>query len=136
MSELARQILSHWRPPPRLSLSEWADTYGVLTGDAAEKGRWKTLPYQRGIMDAFTDPEVETVVCLKSARVGWTMILGHVIGYFSHQDPCPVMVVQPVVEDAEGYSKEQIAPMFQDTPALRGLVSESRRATPPATPSC
>jgi len=126
MSELARQILSHWRPPPRLSLSEWADTYGVLTGDAAEKGRWKTLPYQRGIMDAFTDPEVETVVCLKSARVGWTMILGHVIGYFSHQDPCPVMVVQPVVEDAEGYSKEQIAPMFQDTPVLRGLVSESK----------
>ena len=125
-ADQTRQILERWRPPPRLSLSEWADTYGVLTGDAAEKGRWTTLPYQRGIMDAFTDPTVETVVCLKSARVGWTMILGHVIGYYSHQDPCPVMVVQPVVEDAEGYSKEQIAPMFLDTPVLRGLVSEAK----------
>jgi phage terminase large subunit GpA-like protein len=126
MSQLTKQILEAWRPPPRLSLSEWADRYGVLTGDAAEKGRWVTLPYQRGIMDAFTDPTVETVVCMKSARVGWTMILGHVIGYYSHQDPCPVMVIQPIVEDAENYSKEQIAPMFNDTPVLQGLITESK----------
>jgi hypothetical protein len=28
---------------------------------AAEPGRWHTLPYQRGIMDAITDPTVEQV---------------------------------------------------------------------------
>jgi phage terminase large subunit GpA-like protein len=47
------------RPPPRLSLSEWADRYFYLSPEsAAEPGRWRTLPYQRGIMDAITDPAV------------------------------------------------------------------------------
>jgi phage terminase large subunit GpA-like protein len=32
--------------------------------------------------------------------VGWTKMLGVVVQYYSHQDPCPVMIVQPVKEDA------------------------------------
>jgi hypothetical protein len=31
-----------------------------------------------------------------------------------------------VKEDAEGYSKEEIKPLFEDTPVLRGLISESK----------
>jgi phage terminase large subunit GpA-like protein len=126
VGELTRQILSGFRPPPRLRLSRYADEYAVMTGNAAEKGRWNTLPYQREILDAFTDPTVETVAIMKSARVGWTKMLGVVIQMFSHQDPCPVMIVQPVKEDAEGYSKEEIKPLFEDTPCLRGLISESK----------
>jgi len=36
------------------------------------------------------------------------------------------MLVQPTIEDAQGYSKEEIAPMLRDTPCLKGLVSESK----------
>ncbi len=36
------------------------------------------------------------------------------------------MIVQPVKEDAEGYSKEEIKPLFEDTPALQGLITESK----------
>lgn len=122
---LKNEIMRLWAPPKRLSLSEWADTYAVLSAESsAEMGRWKTLPYQKGIMDAFTDPTVERITCMKSARVGWTKCLNHAIGYFAHQDPCPIMLVQPTVEDAEGYSKEEIAPMIRDTPVLRNLFSE------------
>jgi phage terminase large subunit GpA-like protein len=50
-------VMALWRPPPRLSLSAWADENFVLSAEsAAEPGRWKTLPYQRGILDAFTTP--------------------------------------------------------------------------------
>ena len=122
VEELTRQILAGFRPPPRLRLSKYADEYAVMTGNAAEKGRWNTLPYQREILDSFTDPTIETVAIMKSARVGWTKMLGVVIQMFSHQDPCPVMIVQPVKEDAEGYSKEEIKPLFEDTPCLRGLI--------------
>jgi phage terminase large subunit GpA-like protein len=97
-----------------------------MTGSAAEKGRWNTLPYQREILDSFTDPAVETIACMKSARVGWTKMLGVAVQFYSHQDPCPVMIVQPVKEDAEGYSKEEIKPLFEDTPCLRGLITESK----------
>ena len=126
VSELTRQILAGFKPPPRLRLSEYADEFAVMTGSAAEKGRWSTLPYQREILDCFTDPSVETISCMKSARVGWTKMLGVAIQYYSHQDPCPVMIVQPVKEDAEGYSKEEIKPLFEDTPCLRGLITEAK----------
>lgn len=124
------QALVAWRPPPRLRLSEWADRYFYLSAEsAAEPGRWRTLPYQRGIMDAITDPSVERVSVMKSARVGYTKMFNAAIGYFMHQDPCPVLVVQPAVEDAEGYSKEEIAPMLADCPELgQLLVSDGPKA--------
>jgi terminase, large subunit len=115
-----------WRPPARLSLSEWADSYFYLSPESsAEPGRWKTLPYQRGVMDAITDPAVERITLKKSARVGFTKIIDAAIGYFMHQDPCPILVVQPTVEDAEGYSKEEIAPMLRDCEVLSQIVKEA-----------
>lgn len=119
-----------WRPPPRLSLSEWADRHFYLSAEsAAEPGRWKTLPYQRGVMDAITDPAVEQVTLMKSARVGFTKVVNAAIGYYLHQDPCPILVVQPTVEDAEGYSKEEIAPMLRDCQVLAGLVKQPTART-------
>lgn len=114
------------RPPPRMSLSEWADQHYVLSAEsAAAPGRWRTLPYQRGIMDALTDPKIERVSLMKSARIGYTKMIDALIGFHMHHDPCPIMVVQPTVEDAKGYSKDEIAPMLRDCPALSGVVSGS-----------
>lgn len=115
------------RPPRKMTLSEWADEHFYLSAESsAEAGRWHTLPYQKGIMDSITDPAIEQVTVQKSARVGYTKIMNAVIGYHIHQDPCSIMVVQPSIEDAQGYSKEEIAPMLRDMPALRGLVSDSK----------
>ena len=36
------------------------------------------------------------------------------------------MVVQPTIEDAAGYSKEEIAPMIRDTKVLTNLVSDAK----------
>jgi phage terminase large subunit GpA-like protein len=126
VSELTRRILVGLRPPPRLRLSEYADEFAVMTGSTATKGNWTCIPYQREPMDCFTDPEVEMIAWMKSARVGYTKVLNVVVQYYSHQDPCEIMIVQPVKEDAEGYSKEEIKPLFEDTPVLRGLISESK----------
>lgn len=113
------------RPPPKLTLSEWADRYFYLSAEsAAEPGRWKTLPYQKGLLDAITDPAVERVSVIKSARIGFTKCINAAVAYYIHQDPCPILVVQPTVEDAEGYSKEEIAPMLRDVEVLAGLVKE------------
>lgn len=118
-------IESALRPPPKLSLSEWADEHFYLSAEsAAEPGRWRTLPYQRGILDAITDPAIERVTVMKSARVGYTKCMNAAIAFYMAQDPCPILVVQPTVEDAEGYSKEEIAPMLRDCPAVAGLVSD------------
>lgn len=127
VDSVIRQVIQGWRPPPRLSLSEWSDKHAFLSAESsAQEGNWRTLPYQKGIMDAMTDPTIEQVVVMKSARVGYTKILNNLIGYHIHHDPCPIMVVQPTIEDAEGYSKEEIAPMLRDTDVLRGLVADAK----------
>ena len=138
MSELANieaviaAALGAWRPPPKLTLSEWADEHFYLSAESsASVGRWKTIPYQKGIMDAFTDSRVTSVTCMKSARVGWTKIVNALIGFSIHQDPCPMLVVQPTVEDAKGYSKEEIAPMIRDCPGLAAIVYEEAEEVGP-----
>ena len=116
------EVRQAWRPPPKLTLSQWADRHAVLSAESsAEVGRWRTIPYQRGILDAITDRHIESVTVMKSARVGWTKMINHAVGYHAHYDPCPIMVVQPTIGDAEGYSKDEIAPMIRDTPVLEEL---------------
>ena len=118
-----RGVMDRWRPPTDMSLSEWADRHYYLSPEsAAEPGRWHTIPYQRGIMDAITDPAITYITVQKSARVGWTKIMNAAIAYYMHQDPCPIMVVQPTLADAQGYSKEEIAPMLRDVPVLKDIV--------------
>ena len=65
-------------------------------------------------MDAITDGTVKEVWVMKSAQVGWTEILNNVIGYHVHQDPAPMLLVQPTLEMAESWSKDRLAPMVRD----------------------
>ena len=116
------------QPPPKLTLSQWAAKYAVLSREtSAQTGRFHAFPYQIGIMDAITDPTVEMVTVQKSARVGYTKILDHVAGYYIHQDPSPILVVQPRVEDAEDYSVTEIEPMLRDTPVLAEIVGDPKK---------
>lgn len=114
-------------PPPRLTVSEWADRHRVLSREnCAEPGPWRTdrVPYMREIMDTANDPTIEEVVFKKSAQVAATECANNIIGYFIDQDPAPIMVVQTTEGEAEKYSKEKLAPMIRDSPSLRELVNE------------
>ncbi|WP_449246558.1 phage terminase large subunit family protein [Desulfarculus baarsii] len=125
--DLARR--RNLKPPPKLTVSQWADDCRRLSPEAsAEIGRWNTAraEYQRGIMDAFSDPLVETVVIMSSAQVGKTEIINNVVGFVIDQDPAPMLVVQPTLAMAQTWSKDRLAPMIRDTPALHGKVKQAR----------
>ena len=110
-------------------MSEWADTRRRLSPEvAAEPGQWYTTraEYLRGVMDAFSDPRVHTVVMMTSAQVGKTSVLENVLGYHIDQDPAPILLVQPTLEMAEGFSKERLAPMFRDTVCLAEKVGDPK----------
>lgn len=112
-------------PPPKLTVSEWADQYRIVPSYSAEPGRWVTekTPYLREIMDSFTDPAVNKVVFMKCARIGATEAGLNLIGYFIDQDPSPVFIVQPTVDDAKDFSKEQLTPSIEECDVLRARVS-------------
>lgn len=116
------------RPPPVLKLSEWAASYAVLSPEtSAQTGRFTAYAYQPGIMDAVTDASVRQITVMKSARVGYTKILDHIIGFYVHQDPSPILLVQPRVEDAEDYSSTEIEPMLRDTPVLAEITGDLKK---------
>jgi phage terminase large subunit GpA-like protein len=126
---LAARVLP---PRPRLTLSEWSDTYRQLSRSAsAEPGQWRTsrAAFQRGIMDAISDPMVEEVVVMKPAQVGYTEMLGNALGYFAAQDPAPMLLVQPTVEMGRAWSVDRLRPMLEEMPVLAELWQTSGRRT-------
>lgn len=124
--ERIRAVRAELCPPRRLDLVEWADTHFYLSPEsAAEPGRWRTLPYQAGILRALADPAVEMVTWKKSARVGATKLMTVVLAYHIVEDPCPVLLVEPTIEDAQGFSREELAPMVRDCPAVAERIALS-----------
>jgi phage terminase large subunit GpA-like protein len=77
-------------------------------------------------MDAVSDPLIEEVVVMKSAQVGWTEIINNIAGYFIDQDPSPIMVMQPTLEMAEGWSTDRLAPMVRDSPRLAAKIADAK----------
>jgi len=118
-----------WKPPTNLKISEWADTYRFLSPESsAISGRYRTdyAPYQKEIMDVFNDPNIERIIWMKSAQVGATEILNNVVGYYIHQQPSPILIMQPSLAMAQAYSKEKLSNMIRDTPVLRDRINDPK----------
>lgn len=124
---VAAEAMRVFAPPPDLTCSQWADQYRQLSAESSsEPGQWKTHPFQREILDAISDPKVRRVVVKACTQVIKTEAILNGIGYFAHQDPGPILVLQPRDADAKAFSKERIAPMIRDTPALQAVFAESK----------
>lgn len=126
---LFKKIATILSPPPVLTVSQWADEYRRLSPEAsAEPGRWNTdrAPYQRAIMDAVNDARCEDIIIMSSAQVGKTELILNIIGYYIDYDPSPILTLQPTLEMAQTFSKDRLAPMLRDTPALKGKVKDAR----------
>lgn len=103
----------------------------MLSSEAsAEAGRWITAraEYQRGMMDAVCEPDVNTVVIMSSAQIGKSEMLLNIVAYYIDYDPCPILNLQPTLEMARAWSTDRIAPMFRDTPTLKGRVVNGGKA--------
>lgn len=128
-SELRAEVRRLFAPPPRLTVTEWANRHRRLSSESsAEPGLYRSsrAPYQSGIMDCFNDPKIETVVVQSSAQVGKTIVIENCLGYIIAMDQGPVLIVFPTQQMAEAFSKDRFAVMLRDTPALGGLVAEPR----------
>ena len=128
-AEYERDVRDILKAKPRLSLSQWAARYRQLSGGSAEKGQWdnRRVPYLVEIMDAVTDPTVERLVVMKPARVGFTEgVLVNMVGFFMHQDPSPILLALPAIDDAEKFSKTKLVPAIESSPVLRDVLPAPR----------
>ncbi len=63
---------------------------------------------------------------MSSAQVGKTEFILNVIGYHIDRDAAPILCIQPTLSMAQSFSKDRLAPMLRDTPALQGKVRDPR----------
>ncbi len=85
------------------------------------------------MMDAPLDPTIEETTYKTSSRVGKTECLNNIIGYHIDVDPCPIMMVQPNIDDGQKWSIDQFSTMVRDTPALVGKVVDRKSRDKNAT---
>ena len=123
------RVRASYLPPPDLKVSEFADAHLIVTSGPLAGTRWRTdfAPYQRGILDAFHEPGVETVVVQGSSQWGKTACAVAVVAYHIGHDPCPILVVEPTVEPmARDFAKNRLDTVIEATPLLREAVSRKR----------
>jgi len=129
-SHVRHRVGAMLRPPPQLTVSEWADQHRMLgSRGSAEPGPWPTsrTPYLKDVMDALSAVHpARRVVFMKGAQVGATESGNCWLGYIMHHVPAPVLAVQPTVELAKRFSRQRIDPLLEETPALRERVAPAR----------
>ena len=131
-NNLCALVATHFKPPKKMTVSEWADKYRKLSSESsALPGQWRTsvVEYMREPMDCVGDPRVREVVVMAAAQVGKSEFLNNTVGFIIDHDPSPILMVQPTIESAEDYSKDRIAPMLRDTPVLRKKVADEKSRT-------
>jgi hypothetical protein len=118
-----------WRPPPRISIPDWADTTRIKPrGAGSTAGAWRTgdVEIARGPMLSVTEPGVHIITCMVATQLLKTSLIENVFGFHADLDPCPMMIVQPKDDSAEAFSKERIGPFIHATPQLRKIVGTGK----------
>lgn len=125
---LGRQCMALFAPPPDIKISEWAERNRILPESSPHPGRWhnSTAPFLVEPMDACCTPGVRQVTLMFPSQDGKTEIMLNVNGYYIDHDPSAIMYVRPSKEDAQDFSKERLAPMLEDCPALAEKVAEPK----------
>lgn len=119
-----------WAPPPRQSLSEWAEENFILSPEySARTGRLQLYKFQREPLDCFTDPYTTEIVVMSATQMLKTLLQQVAIAYVIARDPGPILAAQPTETDAETFSKERLAPMIRDMDCLRNRVAPEKRTS-------
>ena len=115
------------KPPEKLTVSEWADKYRILSElDSAAPGHWRTskTPYLKAVMDAFNADFIHDITFCAGTQLGKTSAEQNMIGYAVAQDPGPMLVVYPSEKLAKFTSEKRLQPLIMLSPALREKFNE------------
>ncbi|HET7552186.1 MAG TPA: terminase gpA endonuclease subunit [Gemmatimonadaceae bacterium] len=114
------------RPRP----SDWVEQNIWLPPDNTSQAgpyRYENAPYLRELVDWLGDSTSDEAVVCKSAQVGFTVgVLVAGICYSIDQDPAPILVMQPTLDDAERFSKKKLMPIVRASARMRKLIAEAR----------
>lgn len=127
VAELLREFMA---PPPRLTVTEWAEKNRRLAGtESAEPGPYRVnrTPYAREPQDCMSARStVEEVVLMWAAQTSKTTVMLNCLGSAMDMNPGPIMIVWPTNTVAKRNSRQRVAPLISESPKLRAKVAANR----------
>ena len=130
IQELVQSAAQSWAPPPKQSVSEWAESKFVLSPEySAKTGDLRLYKYQREPLDCLGDPFVREQVIMSATQMLKTLTLQIGVAYAIDVDPGPILLAQPTETDAETFSKERLGPMVRDMKCLRDRVAPEKKTS-------
>ena len=113
---VANNLLAGLKPPPDMTISQWAEKYRILSGSASsEPGRWSNArtPYLVEIMDELSPQSSATdVVFMKGSQIGGTEVLINTALYYIKHCPSPIGQFQTTEQTAKRFLKQRENPAF------------------------
>lgn len=116
------------KPPMRLS--RWAGFFFKLSVESSHaSGQWVAFPPQIGVMDSFSNDDIEEVTVRKAKRVGYTKMLVAFIAYNAAHRRRKQAVYQPTDDDRDSFVKTEIDPMIRDCEEVRKVLVPGKEDT-------
>lgn len=122
LNDAMRRGVSAFAFPKHLTLAGWSDKHFYLSKESSYvEQHWNPWPFQRGIMAAISNDDIEEIDVKKSARIGYTKIVLASIGYFQHHKKRNLAIWQPTDDDAIEFVKSEFDPMLRDVDAMKDV---------------
>jgi len=118
----------HFRPPPDLKPSEWAEQNIRIPIGNAVPGliRFDHAPYQREPLDMTADPECQRITLMWGAQVGKTMLALCAQAYKIGQDPQSQIMMQPSQGDLATWLETKFNPLVESNQEIQELIAKPR----------
>lgn len=125
--EIVLRAFQIMAPPPKRTMSEWADGRIILSSKVSpEPGplRLSRIPYAIEVLDCLTNPRTREVTLMWAAQVAKTTVGVDIpTAYYMHQDPSRIAVFLEDEDKQKTWSITRLLEMVNNTPDLSGLFS-------------
>ncbi|MBP0047660.1 phage terminase large subunit family protein [Marinobacterium sp. AK62] len=118
----------HFKPPPDLKPSSWAEANVKIPIGNAVPGliRFDNAPYQREPLDMTADPSCQRITLQWGAQVGKTMLALCAQSYRIAQNPCSQIMMQPSQGDLTTWLETKFNPLVENNDQLQELIAKPR----------
>ena len=118
-------------PPPVKTVAEWAAEKRMVSAESGSPypGKWSNerVPYMVEPMEcmSLSDP-CRSVTLAKSAQVAGTECGVNLFGYVVDENPAPMMIVLPTLDELRKYNRVKLQPTIDETPALKKKIEAQK----------
>jgi phage terminase large subunit GpA-like protein len=113
------------KTPEPLTGDEWANRHFYLSAESSQgEKRWESYPFQRVLLCAMGDDDIQEVDLRKSARVGYTKMLLALVLYNAHHKRRNQCLWQPTDNDSDEFCKAELEPAIRDVKVMADVFPQ------------